>query len=94
MEFLSPLKNKARSVQCLAVLYYFARYRSTPSMAIPDIRNALREARVPKAASINIADVLARSGPYSNASDVNAHGHKLWRLTLTPARNMSGSCSN
>jgi hypothetical protein len=81
VEFLTPLKNKARSVQCLAVLYYFAHYRSTPSMSVPDIRNAFREARVPQAASMNIADVLARSGPYSNASDVNAHGHKLWRLT-------------
>jgi hypothetical protein len=79
VEFLAPLKSSSSRDKCLSVLYYRKHSEGTPGMTIAEIRADLRRARVPKAAKINIADVLARAGGYvDKASD---DGRKLWQLT-------------
>lgn len=79
VEFLAPLKSSSIRGKCLSVLYYRKHSEGTPGMTIAEIRADLQRARVPKAAKINIADVLARAGGYvDKASD---DGRKLWQLT-------------
>jgi hypothetical protein len=70
------------------VLYYNAHYKDTPAMSSTEVRVGLREARVPGASSVNVSDVLARSGHFVDAAETNQRGHRLWRLTDSGARHL------
>jgi len=82
VEFLAPLKDAGHRDKCLAVLYFKVRYEQVESLTAEQIRQLLVHARIPKATSMNVPDVLNKSGDF-----VDSPGHtgkaRLWRITLT-----------
>src|SRR2546426_6617003 len=62
VEFLAPLKSASHRERVLAVMYYRHRYDDVDSLTTEQIRNGLKQARAPKWKSINVADLLAKSG--------------------------------
>jgi hypothetical protein len=82
VEFLAPLKAGSHGDRVLAVLYYKARYEGHESQTAQQIRAALKAARAPRARSINIADVLNKSGAYVD-SPGSVGPARLWKLTDT-----------
>jgi hypothetical protein len=83
VEFLAPLKtSRSNRNKVLAVLYYHKRYVGAAAMTSPSIRDALTQARVPKAGKINVADVLAKSGEFVDSFGYEG-GFRLWQLTDT-----------
>lgn len=89
VEFLAPLKtSRSNRSKCLAVLYYCEHYSGTASMTVEAIRTALVRARVPKAAKVNVADVLAKSGEFVDSPGADENGRRLWELTDTGDRHV------
>lgn len=82
VEFLSPLSKSTNANKVLAVLYYYARYEDTVGMTVEEVRAGLRRARVKKVASMNIADVLSKSGAFVDTVG-SREGRKVWTLTTT-----------
>jgi hypothetical protein len=85
VEFLAPLRTSSNRNKCLAVLYYAERYEGKASMTVEEIRAGLARARMPKAAKINVADVIAKSGEFVDTPG-SANGRRLWKLTTTGER--------
>jgi len=81
-EFIAPLAGGSQRDLCLAVLYYYQRYRDRSSLAVEEIRSDLIRARVPKASKINVADVLNKSGTLVDSPGVSG-SRRLWQLTTT-----------
>ncbi|SPE44858.1 conserved hypothetical protein [Candidatus Sulfotelmatobacter sp. SbA7] len=81
-EFLAPVGSGPQRELCLAVLYYYQRYREKPSLTVEEIRAELIRARVPKASKINAADVLNKSGAMVDSPGVSG-SRRLWQLTTT-----------
>jgi len=80
VEFLHPIEKNSNRDRCLAVLYYKLRYENIESLTAEQIKNALVHSRVPKAASVNAADVLAKSGSLVD-SPGSSGAARLWRIT-------------
>jgi hypothetical protein len=89
VEFLSPLKTAAAWKKVLGVLYFKKRYEDTDAMTVEQIRAALLAARVPRAKSMNISDVLGRSGEYVDSPRAEG-GRRLWSITDTGEREIRG----
>jgi hypothetical protein len=87
VEFLAPLKSSSNRNKVLAVLYYQQRYGDGTLMTVETIRAALGRARVAKAKTMNVADVLAKSGEYVD-SPSSEGGRRLWQLTPTGERHV------
>src|SRR2546430_9090538 len=84
-EFLDPVHKGTHQARVLAVLYYYERYQSQSALTVDDIRDALKRARVRRAAKVNVADVLAKAG--ACVDTVGTKGtKKLWSLTETGRR--------
>jgi hypothetical protein len=82
VEFIAPLAQSTYGNKVLAILYYFARYEDTPAMTVEQIRAGLSRARVRNAKTINVGDVLSKSG--ANVDTAGTEGaKKLWTLTPT-----------
>lgn len=79
-ELLAPLASAPQREKCLAVLYYHLRYLDKCSLTVEQIREELMRARVPKASSINVADVLNKSGALVDSAGV-IENRRLWQLT-------------
>jgi hypothetical protein len=87
VEFLSPLAKAKNQDRVLATLYYLERYSGKANSTVDEIRGALKLARVPRAATINVADVLNKSG--RNVDTGGADGRKLlWQLTDSGRENV------
>lgn len=82
VEFLHPLKKKPTRDLCLAALYFADRYNGKGEATIQQLRELLKQARVPKVAKLNLADVLAKSAPYVDTVG-KEKGSLLWSLTTT-----------
>jgi hypothetical protein len=82
VEFLAPLKHSQYRDQCAAVLYFRTRYEAADALTVEEIGKALVRARLPKARSINVADVLNKSGEMVESPGVRGKA-RLWRLTTT-----------
>ena len=80
VEFLNPVKNNSNRDRCLAVLYYKHRYEQIESLTADQIKKALIQCRVPRAKSINVPDVLAKSGAMVDSPGASGLA-RLWRLT-------------
>jgi hypothetical protein len=80
VEFLAPLKASKYQDRVLALLYYCERYEQQPSLTIDGIRKRLKGARVPRAAKVNIADVLSKSGALADTNGLEG-SRRLWKLT-------------
>lgn len=86
VEFLSPLARSPQRDQCLAVLYFLAQYEDKAFVSVADVRAALKRARRPNWAKMNIAAVLSAAGYYVEASQATKKGPNLWRLTDSGAQ--------
>jgi hypothetical protein len=85
VEFLAPLKSATVRKKVLAVLYYEQRYSGTAPSTVEALRAALARARTPKAAKINVADHLAKSGEYVDSPGTDG-GRRVWQLTPSGER--------
>lgn len=82
VEFLAPLKGASHRDKCTAVLYFRRHYENIDALTGDEIGKALIHARLPKARSMNVADVLNKSGEMVESA--GARGRvRLWRLTPT-----------
>lgn len=82
MEFLHPLKGGSLRDMCLAAMYYHQRYESVSEVTVDGLRALLKRARVPRAASINVAQVLSAAAPYVHSP--GKQGSKfLWEITAS-----------
>lgn len=82
VEFLHPLKDNPIRDICLAALYFAQRYENTPALTVESLRAVLRRARIPKASTLNLADVLSKSAPFVDTGGKDGHRF-LWALTTT-----------
>lgn len=82
VEFLHPLQGKTGRDLCLAALYYEHRYVQKESLTVEEIRAAFKRAHVPRAAKLNIADILAKGAPFVEVSGKKGKAF-LWRLTAS-----------
>jgi hypothetical protein len=82
VEFLAPVKDESNRDKCLALLYFKRRYEATDALTSDQVSKALIHARVPKSRSMNVADVLNRSGEMVDSPGVRGKA-RLWRLTPT-----------
>src|SRR5713101_538124 len=80
VEFIAPIRDNRQRDKVLAVLYYEKRYSGMEAMTSEQIGRWLKDARVPKTASINVADVLTKSGHYVETAG-RQEGPRLWHLT-------------
>ncbi len=82
VEFVAPLKDAPHRDKCVAVLYFKRRYENVDALTAEQIGKALVHARVPKARSMNVADVLNKSGEMVDSPGASGKA-RLWRLTPT-----------
>jgi len=82
VEFLGPVKHSSHRDKCVCVLYFKRRYEATDALTADQISKALINARVPKAKSMNVADVLNKSGEMVDSPGSSGKA-RLWRLTPT-----------
>lgn len=80
VEFLHPLKGGAIRDICLAALYFSDRYNGNSEVTVEELRALLKRARVPRAAKLNLADVLAKSAPHVDTAGKRSRSF-LWTLT-------------
>ena len=83
VEFLAPLETSSCRNQALAVLSFFKRYEGGGEVTAEDVKARLQRARVPKAARINVTDVLAKAGALTDSPGKSENGRLLWELTDT-----------
>lgn len=77
-EFLAPLKRPRDLV--LAALYFREKFENHDCGTVDEIRQVLREARVPNARKLNVADILRRAGRHAHITH-NFAGRYNWQLT-------------
>jgi hypothetical protein len=87
VEFLAPLKNGRNREKVLASMFFLRRYEHLEAVSVGRLRTALRQARVPNAAKMNIAQVLAESGSLVDSS-TDGGGRRLWSLTGSGERHI------
>ncbi len=79
-EFLAPLKKGTHQDRVLAVLYFKERYEQKAALTADEIGKALKAARAPGSAKVNVHDVLAKAAHFVDAPGV-AGQRRLWTLT-------------
>jgi hypothetical protein len=82
VEFIHPARDRAVWEICLVALYYDLRYNSKAGATVEGLRALLKQAHIPKAAKLNIADVLAKSSPYVDISGKQGTRF-VWQITET-----------
>jgi len=82
VEFLAPLGKATNRMRVLAVLYFSKRYEGFEARTVDQIRLALKRARVAGARTMNVADILAKSG-YLVDTPGTEGSKRLWRLTAS-----------
>jgi hypothetical protein len=80
VEFLSPITGSRNKDRCLSVLYYKQRYEQKGSMTAAQVHSALVHARTPNAKSVNVADILNKSGALVDSPGAIEKA-RLWSLT-------------
>jgi hypothetical protein len=82
IEFLHPIIKRPIRDICFAVLYFEQRYSDRNALTVEELRSLLKRAHIPQAGKANLADILAKSAPYVDASGKQGH-RLLWSLTTT-----------
>jgi hypothetical protein len=80
VEFLAPLKGDTHQARVLAAMYYKERYEQTDALTAEQIGQALKNARVPRANKLNVADIFNKAGHYVNPNGLAGRA-RLWNLT-------------
>lgn len=65
---------------CLAAMYYLGKEKESEQWTASELKAELVSARVPKATTFNVADVLGKAGHLVATAGLKANGN-LWRLT-------------
>jgi hypothetical protein len=58
VEFITPIRGGTNRALVLAAMYYLHRYNKVEAMRAEEIRTILRNARVPRAKTMNISGCL------------------------------------
>jgi hypothetical protein len=81
VEFLAPVARSGTNLdRVLGVLYFVARYEQVVALTSEQIKVNLRRARVKGAKTVNVSDVLSKSGHFATLAG-EAGRAKLWALT-------------
>lgn len=86
VEFLAPLAGAGHRERCLATLYWSETAEGNEALSASDVRNRLVQSRVPGARKVNVADVLAKSGPLVHVAGTANGRVNLWALTNSGRR--------
>lgn len=81
LEFLSPVLGGARRDICLAGMFYLSEEKGSAVCTASELKAALVAARVPKAKTFNVADILGRAGHLVSTDQKNSSKVNLWHLT-------------
>lgn len=63
-ELLGRLATPGRLDVILTVMYFDAHYEGRTILTSENIREALKQARVPKAGAVNVTDYLSKAGAF------------------------------
>ncbi|MGA7885742.1 MAG: hypothetical protein WCA44_08375, partial [Acidobacteriaceae bacterium] len=80
VEFVATVRKGTARDKCLAVLYYLQTQNGQQPLTAEQIKNGLKAARIPRAAKVNVSDVLSKSGHLVDSPGVNGR-RLLWTLT-------------
>jgi class 3 adenylate cyclase len=80
VEFLHPVRKSSNRDKCLTAIYHLHHHQAVGSVSVEQIRAALKQARVPNAASINVSDVLNKAGHLVDYTEA-VQGKRVWKLT-------------
>lgn len=80
VEFIAPIKGGTNRALVLAAMYFLHRYSQVEAMRAEEIRTLLKNARVPRAKTMNVADVLNKSGHFVDSPGSDGV-RRLWKLT-------------
>jgi hypothetical protein len=81
LEFVRPVLNGSRRDLCLAAMYYLRAEHGAEQCTASELKAALLAARIPKAKTFNVADVLGKAGDLVSTHQQNASKANLWHLT-------------
>lgn len=88
-ELLGRLAAPGRLDLILTTMYFDAHYEGRAILTSENIREALKQARVPKASGINVTDYLSKAGAFVD-SPGSQDGCRTWRLTETGTAHVLG----
>ena len=80
IEFIAPLSKNKQQDRILAILYYEERYEGKGALTAENIRQGLKIARAKRWSSINVADVISKSGHLVDSPGLEGN-KRLWHLT-------------
>ena len=80
LEFVRPVLSGSRRDVCLAAMYYLRDEKAIEECTAAELKAALMAARIPKAKTFNVADVLGKAGHLVSAHKY-ASTASLWQLT-------------
>src|SRR5437588_12295442 len=80
VEFIAPIRGGTNRALVLGAMYYLHRYDKLESMRAEQIRTLLKNARLPRARSMNVPDVLNKSGHFVDSPSSDGV-RRLWKLT-------------
>lgn len=80
VEFLAPLGAATHQDRVPSVLYFKERYEGQTAMTVDQVRLGLKSAKVKAWAKLNVADVLNKSGSYTDTAGLEGK-KRLWGLT-------------
>jgi hypothetical protein len=80
VEFIAPIRGGTNRSLVMMAMYYLHRYEQVESMRAEQIRTLLRNARISRARTMNVADVLSNSGHFVDSPGSDGV-RRLWRLT-------------
>lgn len=81
-ELLGKLTSPARANVILTTMYFEEHYQRRTVITSENIREAMKQARVPRAGAINVTDYLSKAGALVDSPGVQ-DGRRTWRLTDT-----------
>src|SRR5208282_970138 len=88
-ELLGKLTAPGRADLILATMYFEAHYARRAIITSESIREAMKQARIPKAAAINVTDYLSKAGALVDSPGVQDR-RRTWRLTDTGTAHVLG----
>jgi len=88
-ELLHKLTDRSKKNAVLAATYYLLKYKSREFVTSSEIRESLVQAHYPKAAGMNVSDVLAKSAPWVECTG-STERLQLWRLTPSGEKHVLG----
>lgn len=83
LEYLRPVRAGSRRAVCLAALKWLQDEDGRESASATEVKNALISARVPKAKTFNVADVMGKAGHLVTSPGRSESKAIMWSLTTS-----------